>query len=107
MSDTNKQTENESGVAVEERVKTQKPSLYKVILLNDDYTPMDFVIYILKTFFHKNEQEAQRIMMQVHNDGKGLAGIYPYDIAETKVAQVTMQAQKNQYPLKCILEKDS
>lgn len=103
------QTETQHGVAVEERTeeRTKKPSLYKVILLNDDYTPMDFVIHILKVFFHKDETTAYDIMMQVHTQGKGIAGVYSYEIAETKVMQVNSYAQQNKHPLKCVMEKDS
>lgn len=104
MSD--KKHETDRGVATEERVATKKPSQYKVILLNDDFTPMDFVIHVLKVFFQKDEIAAHEIMMQVHNDGRGIAGVYSFDIAESKVVQVSAYAKKNQYPLKVVLEKD-
>jgi ATP-dependent Clp protease adaptor protein ClpS len=86
--------------------KLQKPSLYKVILLNDDFTPMDFVIYVLKSFFNKNDDEAHDIMMQVHKDGAGIAGVYSFEVAEMKSAQVNMLAKNNQHPLKSIIEKE-
>jgi len=87
--------------------KVDKPSMYKVLLLNDDYTPMDFVIQVLKEYFRKQEMEATQIMLQVHNQGAGLAGVFPFEIAETKVYQVNSHARKSKHPLKCILEQDS
>lgn len=92
---------------VEEGVKSElmPPSMYKVILNNDDYTPMDFVIEVLQIFFSKNEQEATDIMLTIHHQGKGLCGIFPYGIAETKVLQVNQFARQNQHPLLCSLEK--
>ena len=88
------------------KVQTKRPPMYKVILLNDDYTPMDFVILILKKYFRKNEQEATEIMLQVHNEGAGLAGVFSFEIAETKVFQVNSHARKNQHPLRCIMEEE-
>lgn len=88
------------------REKLQKPSLYKVILLNDDFTPMDFVIYVLKSFFNKTDDEAHDIMMQVHKDGAGIAGVYSFEVAEMKSAQVNMLAKDNQHPLKSVIEKE-
>lgn len=88
------------------KTKTVEPDLYKVFLLNDDYTTMDFVVYILMTIFNKSEVEATKIMLHVHNHGKGLAGIYIKDIAESKVKAVHELAQKNGFPLKCCLEKE-
>ncbi|MCG9697009.1 ATP-dependent Clp protease adapter ClpS [Shewanella sp. Isolate11] len=92
---------------VEERVESEiaPPSMYKVILNNDDYTPMDFVIEVLQLFFKKNEQEATDIMLAIHHKGKGVCGIFPFGIAETKVAQVNQFARQNQHPLLCSLEK--
>ncbi|MFB2759207.1 ATP-dependent Clp protease adapter ClpS [Shewanella xiamenensis] len=92
---------------VEERVESElmPPSMYKVILNNDDYTPMDFVIEVLQIFFRKNEQEATNIMLTIHHQGKGICGIFPYGIAETKVIQVNQFARQNQHPLLCSLEK--
>ena len=92
---------------VEERVESElmPPSMYKVILNNDDYTPMDFVIEVRQIFFRKNEQEATDIMLTIHHQGKGICGIFPYGIAETKVIQVNQFARQNQHPLLCSLEK--
>jgi ATP-dependent Clp protease adaptor protein ClpS len=89
-----------------EQVKTKRPSLYKCILLNDDYTPMEFVVEILKTIFHKGHPEATRIMLHVHQNGMGVAGVYPFEIAETKIKTVEELARENQYPLKCVMEKE-
>lgn len=86
--------------------KTKKPSMYKVVLLNDDYTPMDFVIYILENFFNKSAQEATDIMLHVHRRGVGVCGIFTYEVAETKVEQVMDYARLNEQPLQCIMEKD-
>jgi ATP-dependent Clp protease adaptor protein ClpS len=92
---------------VEERVESElmPPSMYKVVLNNDDYTPMDFVIEVLQVFFRKNEQEATDIMLTIHHQGKGICGIFPFGIAETKVIQVNQFARQNQHPLLCSLEK--
>ncbi|GIU24230.1 MULTISPECIES: ATP-dependent Clp protease adapter ClpS [unclassified Shewanella] len=92
---------------VEESVESEfkRPSMYKVILNNDDYTPMDFVIEILQLFFKKDEQQATEIMLAIHHKGKGICGIYPFGIAETKVAQVNQFARQNQHPLLCSLEE--
>lgn len=84
--------------------KTGPPLLYKVILLNDDYTPMDFVVDVLQRFFNKTEDEAQLIMLKVHIEGQGICGLYPKDIAATKVGQVTEHARNQQHPLRCIME---
>jgi len=89
-----------------EQVKTKKPPLYKCVLLNDDYTPMEFVVEILKEVFYKQHAEATRIMLHVHQNGMGIAGVYPYEIAETKVRTVEELARESQYPLKCVLEKE-
>jgi ATP-dependent Clp protease adaptor protein ClpS len=99
--------DRESGVGLvaEPRIKTKRPSLYKVLLLNDDYTPMEFVIEVLEKFFHKDHTDATKIMLNVHNQGKGLCGVYPRDVAETKVALVNEYARRHQHPLQCTLEK--
>jgi len=89
-----------------EQTKTKRPSLYKCILLNDDYTPMEFVVEILKTVFHKQNAEATRIMLHVHQNGMGVAGVYPFEIAETKIKTVEELAQESQFPLKCVMEKE-
>jgi ATP-dependent Clp protease adaptor protein ClpS len=96
-----------SGAAVitRTRAQTKRPNMYRVLLLNDDYTPMEFVIAILQAFFNKNPEEATQIMLHVHNNGVGECGVYTYEIAETKVAQVMDHARKNQHPLQCIMEK--
>lgn len=88
------------------RPKTKKPNMYKVVLLNDDYTPMDFVIHILEKFFSKNKQEATEIMLHVHRRGVGVCGIFTYEIAETKVMQVMDYARNNEQPLQCTMEKE-
>jgi ATP-dependent Clp protease adaptor protein ClpS len=85
--------------------KLKEPEDYKVILLNDDFTPMDFVVEILMDIFHRNAEDAERIMMQVHQHGQGVAGVYTYDIAETKVRDVTSSASAHEFPLACIMEK--
>ena len=97
--------ESEDSVVTEKRQQTKRPSMYKVLLHNDDYTTMDFVVTVLETIFHKSVQEANRIMLNVHEQGVGVAGVYPRDVAETKVILVHDLARKNEYPLKCSLEK--
>ncbi|HZD26591.1 MAG TPA: ATP-dependent Clp protease adapter ClpS, partial [Alphaproteobacteria bacterium] len=94
-----------TGVVTRTRTKTKKPSMYRVLLLNDDYTPMEFVVHVLQRFFNKNQEEATRIMLHVHQKGIGVCGIYPYDVAETKVVQVVDFARKHQHPLQCTMEK--
>jgi len=96
----------EHGVAVKSRAKTKKPSMYKVLMLNDDYTPMEFVILVLEQFFSKNHEEATRIMLHVHQKGVGICGVFTYEVAETKVNQTMDLAQQNQHPLQCTIEKD-
>lgn len=87
------------------RPKTQRPSLYRVLLLNDDYTPMEFVVLVLQDVFNKSREDAMQIMLHVHNKGVGECGVYPYEVAETKVARVMDTARKNQHPLQCVMEK--
>lgn len=99
-------TDDQIGVVTQTRVKTKKPSLYRVMLLNDDYTPMEFVVFILERFFNKSPEQATRIMLHVHQKGVGLCGVYTYEVAETKVAQVLDLAQRNEHPLQCIMEKE-
>lgn len=84
----------------------QKPPMYKIIMLNDDFTPMDFVVHILETIFQKDNEEAVRIMFEVHTTGMGNCGVFTYEVAETKQAQTIQLAQKHQYPLRCVLEKE-
>ena len=87
--------------------ETQEPKLYQVLLLNDDYTPMDFVTFVLRKFFSKNETEAYQIMLDVHTKGAGVAGIFSFEVAETKVSQVNQFSKNSQYPLKTTLEEVS
>lgn len=94
-----------AGVATRTRAKTKKPDLYRVLLLNDDFTPMEFVIHVLERFFNKNREAATMIMLHVHNHGVGECGVYTYEIAETKVTQVMDFARKHQHPLQCVMEK--
>ena len=94
-----------TGVVTKTRTKAKKPSLYRVLMLNDDYTPMEFVVLVLERFFNKNQDEATQIMLHVHQKGVGVCGVYPYDIAETKVVQVMDFARKHQHPLQCTMEK--
>ena len=96
----------DGSVVAEPRAKTKKPSMYKVLMLNDDYTPMEFVVYVLEMFFGKGSDEATKIMLHVHQRGVGVCGVYSYEVAETKVAQVMEFARKNEHPLQCTLEKD-
>jgi len=98
-------TTSQEDILTREREKLQEPHLYKVLLHNDDYTSMDFVVMILETIFHKTTDEATRIMLNVHHQGQGIAGVYTREIGETKVASVHRMARKNQYPLKCSLEQ--
>jgi ATP-dependent Clp protease adaptor protein ClpS len=86
--------------------RTKKPSLYRVLLLNDDYTPMEFVVYVLERFFQKNQEEATTIMLHVHQNGVGLCGVFTYEVAETKVAQVLDLARRHEHPLQCTMEKE-
>ena len=96
-----------TGVVTETRVKTKKPSMYRVLLLNDDYTPMEFVVEVLEVFFNKDRQTATHIMLTVHTQGKGVCGIYTRDIAETKAAQVNQYARENEHPLLAEIEESS
>ena len=98
----------EAGLAelAEEAPKLKRPPMYKVVLLNDDYTPMEFVVYVLERIFRKGRDEATQIMLHVHQKGIGVCGVYPFEIAETKVSQVEDVARRNQHPLQCTMEKD-
>lgn len=98
--------EPQTGVLVQTRPKAKKPSMYKVLLLNDDYTPMEFVIAVLEKFFNKNRQEATEIMLHVHRRGVGICGVFTFEIAETKVTQVMDYAKMNEQPLQCTMEKE-
>lgn len=90
-----------------ERTRTQRPRLWRVLLLNDDYTPMDFVVMVLERYFRKSAEDAQLIMLAVHHKGQGVAGIYTRDIAETKVSQVTMHARQEGHPLMIVAEPEA
>ena len=94
-----------TGVITRTKPKTKRPNLYRVLILNDDYTPMEFVVHVLERFFSKSREEATRIMLHVHNHGVGECGVYTYEIAETKVTQVMDFARQNQHPLQCVMEK--
>ena len=98
--------QSDENVAEKERQETEEPSLYRVILLNDDYTAMEFVIHVLETLFHKPPAEATRIMLSVHKKGAGICGVFTREVAETKVAAVHEMAAKNQFPLRCTMEKE-
>jgi len=105
--DRRRRGDNAPGTAVITRTKPQvkRPSLYRVLLLNDDYTPMEFVVHVLEQFFNKKREEATRIMLHVHQHGVGECGVYTYEVAETKVTQVMDFARKHQHPLQCVMEK--
>jgi ATP-dependent Clp protease adaptor protein ClpS len=95
-----------TGIVTKTRAKTKKPSLYKVLLLNDDYTPMEFVVLILERFFNKSPEDAVEIMLHVHRQGVGICGVFTYEVAETKVAQVIEFSRRHQHPLQCTMEKE-
>lgn len=97
--------DSETGVVTRTKPKTKKPSMYKVIMLNDDFTPMEFVILVLERFFSKSQEESTQIMLHVHQKGVGVCGVFTYEVAETKVQQVMDLARQHQHPLQCTLEK--
>ncbi len=97
--------EGQVGIATKTQTKTKKPSQYKVLLLNDDYTPMEFVVMVLKRFFRMDIDQATRVMLHVHQKGVGICGVFSYEVAETKVNEVMDFARQNQHPLQCTLEK--
>jgi len=97
--------DTDTGTITKTRPKTKRPSLYRVLLLNDDYTPMEFVILVLQDVFNKSREDAMQIMLHVHQKGVGECGVYPYEVAETKVTRVMDTARKNQHPLQCVMEK--
>ena len=105
IDDTGDDPGGQVGVATKTRTRPKRPSQYKVLLLNDDYTPMEFVVMVLKRFFGMNLDQATKVMLHVHQKGVGVCGVYPYEIAETKVTQVMDCARENQHPLQCTLEK--
>ena len=98
--------DGDAGTVVVTKTKTvtKRPNLYRVLLLNDDYTPMEFVVKVLQKFFNKNHEEATRIMLQVHHEGRGVCGVYPRDLAATRIAQVAQYARARQHPLQCVME---
>lgn len=108
MSDDSKNNNNESDVSVlvRPKTKTRKPSMYKVLMLNDDYTPMEFVVHVLERFFNKTRDEATNIMLHVHKKGVGVCGVFTYEVAESKVTLVMDLARQNQHPLQCTIERD-
>jgi ATP-dependent Clp protease adaptor protein ClpS len=99
--------DNRTGTAIitKPKPRTKRPNLYRVLLLNDDYTPMEFVVHVLERFFNKSREDATRIMLHVHQNGVGECGIFTYEVAETKVTQVMDFARKHQHPLQCVMEK--
>ena len=98
--------QRDEAVLESKKARVKQPPMFKVLLLNDDYTPMDFVVYILERFFNKAPEEATRIMLHVHQKGVGICGVYTYEVAETKVAQVTSFARQHEHPLQCTMEKE-
>ncbi len=107
MRDRNSNRDNgQTGVITKTAPKTKKPSMYKVLLLNDDYTPMEFVVHVIERFFGRSREEATRIMLHVHQKGVGICGVYTFEVAETKVTQVMDFARKHQHPLQCTMEKE-
>jgi ATP-dependent Clp protease adaptor protein ClpS len=96
----------ETSVKTKKKTKLKKPSMYKVVLLNDDFTPMDFVVYLLETLFNKSTEEATEIMLNVHKKGVGVCGVYTYEVAETKASKAMDMSRRNQHPLQCCVEKD-
>ena len=107
MTDKRQNSDNgDNGVLLETRQKTKKPSLYRVLMLNDDYTPMEFVVLVLQRFFGHNHEMAQQIMLHVHQRGVGVCGVYSYEVAETKAAQVMDFARQNEHPLQLQIEKE-
>ncbi len=107
MSERRQQNDEELGVVTATRTerRLKKPKLYKVLLHNDDYTTMEFVVYILQAIFHRSETDAVQIMLHVHKNGLGVAGVYPYEVAETRVAQVESLARQNEFPLRCSIDE--
>jgi ATP-dependent Clp protease adaptor protein ClpS len=93
-------------VAIKSRTRTKKPAMYKVLMLNDDYTPMEFVVHVLERYFQMRHEKATRIMLHVHQKGVGICGVFTYEVAETKVNQVMDFARQHQHPLQCTIEKD-
>jgi len=107
MAEDRKDLDDEAGVVTERRTerKLQEPRKYRVLLHNDDYTTMEFVVFVLMSIFHHSETEAAKIMMHVHRNGVGVAGVYPFEIAETRVRRVEALARQNEFPLRCSIEE--
>ena len=106
MSGDDDQTDGESGIATKTRPKTQRPPMYKVMILNDDYTPMEFVVHVLERFFGLSHSQAFELMLTVHKKGLAVVGVFSFEVAETKVAQVMDFARRHQHPLQCTMEKE-
>ncbi|MDH3666682.1 MAG: ATP-dependent Clp protease adapter ClpS [Paracoccaceae bacterium] len=100
------ETGDDTSIDVRTKPRTKRPSLYKVLMLNDDYTPMEFVVYVLQRFFNMGQERALDVMLTVHNKGVAVVGVYPFEVAETKVTQVMDCARSNQHPLQCTMEKE-
>jgi len=105
QNENDKSNEFEKGLLLDTKPKTKKPSMYNVLLLNDDYTPMEFVILILESVFNKKQEDATQIMLHVHKNGVGICGTFTYEVAETKCKTVIDMAKKNEHPLQCTIEK--
>lgn len=97
---------DDTSILTKTKTRTERPPMYKVMLLNDDYTPMEFVVHVLERFFGKTREEATRVMLHVHQKGVGVCGVYTFEVAETKVTQVMDFARNNQHPLQCTMEKE-
>jgi ATP-dependent Clp protease adaptor protein ClpS len=106
MSDDKDSPDGEAGVVTATRTRTRRPPLYKVLLLNDDYTPMEFVVHVLERFFGMNHAQAFELMLTVHKKGLAVVGVFSYEIAETKVSQVMDFARRHQHPLQCTMERE-
>jgi ATP-dependent Clp protease adaptor protein ClpS len=106
VANQNKDLDENPDTGIIDKAEVQEPSFYKVILLNDDFTPMDFVTHVLQKFFNKGPEEAKKVMLDVHQKGRGVAGVYSFEVAETKVFLTNNLAKQNKYPLKCTMEKE-
>ena len=105
QNENDKSNEFEKGLILDTKPKTKKPSMYNVLLLNDDYTPMEFVVIVLENVFNKKQEDANQIMLHIHKNGMGLCGTFSYEVAESKCKDVMDMAKKNEHPLQCTLEK--
>tara|TARA_B100001540_G_C15761076_1_gene621711 strand:+ start:201 stop:542 length:342 start_codon:yes stop_codon:yes gene_type:complete len=104
-SDNKQNPDNQGSLLLDTKIETEKPSMYNVLLLNDDYTPMEFVVYILENVFNKKAEEATQIMLHVHKNGIGICGTFTFEVAESKCKSVIEMAKKNEHPLQCTVEK--